>query len=249
MAPWFWASRPWQPELREDAQGHPTGRSRARTRAQGCGRLVRGHRQLHPVGRDPRHVQGGRQGGYFDVISVHPFRTSRLRVRHGQPHARDRRAGAHGDEEASRRRQGRIILTELTWPAARGKVPKNRLLGLETTTAGQRSAWSPRTSGWRRCGGKMHITHAVLVRVGHPLRQQDPAVRRLLPVHRAQQGDGQRCFRAHADSEYLHEPGREVPGLSQVLRRSSLPGYDPRRIRRAPARRRRHARSQSPRTH
>ncbi len=26
-----------------------------------------------------------------------------------------------------------IILTELTWPAAVGKMPKSRLLGLETT--------------------------------------------------------------------------------------------------------------------
>ena len=30
-----------------------------------------------------------------------------------------------------------IILTELTWPAAVGKVPKRALLGLETTTSGQ----------------------------------------------------------------------------------------------------------------
>ena len=33
------------------------------------------------------------------------------------------------------RGQGRlpIIITELTWPAAQGRVPKNKLLGLETT--------------------------------------------------------------------------------------------------------------------
>jgi hypothetical protein len=32
-----------------------------------------------------------------------------------------------------------IIVTELTWPAAIGKVPKRRLLGLETTASGRKA--------------------------------------------------------------------------------------------------------------
>jgi polysaccharide biosynthesis protein PslG len=32
-----------------------------------------------------------------------------------------------------------IIITELTWPASVGKIPKRALLGLETTTKGQKA--------------------------------------------------------------------------------------------------------------
>ncbi len=53
-----------------------------------------------------------------------------------------------------------IILTELTWPAAVGKVPKSRLLGLETTSKGQVKRLSAAYKKLAKVGRKMRITQA-----------------------------------------------------------------------------------------
>ena len=53
-----------------------------------------------------------------------------------------------------------IIITQLSWPAARGKIPKRRLLGLETTQKGQiarlRAAYKTLASKRR----SLHLTQA-----------------------------------------------------------------------------------------
>jgi hypothetical protein len=66
----------------------------------------------------------------------------------------------HVRKQMVKRRDGRrsIILTELTWPAAVGKVPKRRLLGLETTTAGQRKRMIAVYRRLARVRRKMRIT-------------------------------------------------------------------------------------------
>ena len=71
-------------------------------------------------------------------------------------------------------RDGRkdIILTELTWPAAIGKVPRKRLLGLETTTAGQRKRTVRRIQAAGQGAPEDAHHPRLLVRVGHALRQQ-----------------------------------------------------------------------------
>jgi hypothetical protein len=75
--------------------------------------------------------------GFFDVIAVHPFTNNPRSVRRtiNQTVEIIRRVRAR----MRARRQGRvpIIVTELSWPAAVGRVPKRRLLGLETTPRGQ----------------------------------------------------------------------------------------------------------------
>ena len=60
--------------------------------------------------------------GCFDEIAVHPFTNNpQLGERHGRPDARDRPAGARGDDASARDGRKPIILTELTWPAADGQ--------------------------------------------------------------------------------------------------------------------------------
>jgi hypothetical protein len=74
---------------------------------------------------------------YFDVVSVHPFTNGTIPVDEGVKRVVDtvklvrremRRRGDAGKP---------VIITELSWPAALGRVPRDRLLGLETTSDGQ----------------------------------------------------------------------------------------------------------------
>lgn len=84
-----------------------------------------------------RELYRARARRYFDVLSVHPFTDGTVPVKESvrrvveivQRTRREMRRG--GDARKP------IIITELSWPAARGKIPKGRLLGLETTQKGQ----------------------------------------------------------------------------------------------------------------
>jgi hypothetical protein len=86
-----------------------------------------GARDLYRAGARP----------YFDVISVHPFTSGSVGVEQSidrivETLRRVRRVmRSNGDGRKP------VIITELSWPAALGKVPKDRLLGLETTGRGQ----------------------------------------------------------------------------------------------------------------
>jgi hypothetical protein len=75
---------------------------------------------------------------YFNAVSVHPFVVDPKSVSYtitlmlkivGNVRAVMRR---HGDAHKP------VILTEMSWPGAVGIVPKDRLLGLETTPSGER---------------------------------------------------------------------------------------------------------------
>jgi hypothetical protein len=136
MAPWFWDSKPW-------------ARSYVRM-------LKLAYRAIHRADRGSKVVAGSfvaigdytqwegmrdlyKAGakGYFDEIAVHPFTNDAKSV----PDTiwRTLEIVKHVRNQMRKHRDGRkpIILTELTWPAAVGKVPRRRLLGLETTTKGQ----------------------------------------------------------------------------------------------------------------
>jgi hypothetical protein len=158
MAPWMWRTRPWP-------------RSYVR--------LLRGaYRAIHKVDRGAKVVAGSlvaysnytqwdgirdlyRAGGkgFFDVIAVHPFtnaRSVRRTVRQTIEIIRRVRARMRA------RRQGRvpIIVTELTWPAAVGKVPRRRLLGLETTSRGQVQRLKASYRALARVRRKLRVTQA-----------------------------------------------------------------------------------------
>jgi hypothetical protein len=51
-----------------------------------------------------------------------------------------------------------IIVTELTWPASVGKIPKKGLLGLETTTKGQRLRMKAGYKRLFKMRHKLHVT-------------------------------------------------------------------------------------------
>ena len=136
VAPWFWSQRPW-------------GKSYTRV-------LKAAYKVIHQVDRGATVVAGSfvavagysqwrgvkdlyRAGAkrYFDTIAVHPFTNVPNSVRFSIDQTVEilRRVRAQMRKRGDGRKP--IIVTELTWPAAVGKVPKKRLLGLETTPRGQ----------------------------------------------------------------------------------------------------------------
>jgi hypothetical protein len=138
MAPWFWSNRPWTRSYTKALKAayqviHRADRGATVVAGSFVG--IAGYSQWRGV-KDLYRAGGKR---YFDVIAVHPFSNVENSVRLSIDRMLEilRRVRT----EMSKRGDGRkpIIVTELTWPAAIGKVPKRRLLGLETTAAGQKA--------------------------------------------------------------------------------------------------------------
>jgi hypothetical protein len=136
MAPWFWSQRPWGPSYTRVLKAAYRAIHRAdRGATVVAGSLVaisrysqwRGMRDLYRAGAKP----------YFDVVAVHPFTNVPNSARYSVEQVLEivRRVRAQMRKRGDGRKP--IILTELTWPAAIGKVPRQRLLGLETTSRGQ----------------------------------------------------------------------------------------------------------------
>jgi hypothetical protein len=138
MAPWFWSNRPWTRSYTKALKAayqviHRADRGATVVAGSFVG--IAGYSQWRGV-KDLYRAGGNR---YFDVIAVHPFSNVENSVRLSIDRMLEilRRVRT----EMRKRGDGRkpIIVTELTWPAAIGKVPKRRLLGLETTAAGQKA--------------------------------------------------------------------------------------------------------------
>jgi hypothetical protein len=138
MAPWFWSKRPWGPSYTQALKAAYQVIHRAdRGATVVAGSFVgianysqwRGVKDLYRAGAKR----------YFDVIAVHPFSN----VPNSVGASIDRMLEIVRRVRVEMRKRGDarkpIIVTELTWPAAIGKVPKRRLLGLETTASGQKA--------------------------------------------------------------------------------------------------------------
>ena len=159
MAPWFWDSKPW---------------AKSYTKM-----LKVSYRAIHKADRGSKVVAGSFVGvgpytqwagvrdlyragakGYFDQIAVHPFTNNAKSVKDTIWRTLEivRRVRAQMRKHHDGRKP--IILTELTWPAAVGKVPKSRLLGLETTAKGQVKRLSAAYKKLAKVGRKMRITQA-----------------------------------------------------------------------------------------
>lgn len=112
---------------------------------------------------------------YFDAISVHPFVVDPKSVTHtvalmAKIVAFVRRVmKAHGDGQKP------ILLTEVTWPADVGIVPKRRLLGLETTPAGARARLAAAYAFLSRHGRTLQITQAYWYTWASTFDRHDPA--------------------------------------------------------------------------
>lgn len=135
-APWHWDRRPWAPSYTRLLKAayrviHQTDRG-AKVVA---GSLVTPRADYPPwVSIRDLYRAGAKRS--FDVIAVHPFTHNpsvKGTVRDTLEFVRRVRT------QMRRRGDGRkpIILTEMTWPAAIGKVPRKALLGFETTPRGQ----------------------------------------------------------------------------------------------------------------
>ncbi|MEA2331496.1 MAG: polysaccharide biosynthesis protein PslG [Thermoleophilaceae bacterium] len=135
-APWHWDRRPWAPSYTQLLRSA----YRAIKAVDRGSKVVAGSfvaapnysqwaatRDLYKAGAKP----------YFDEIAVHPFTNNDVSVAGTVEQMLEilRRTRA----ETRRAKDGRvpIIITELSWPASRGKVPRRALLGLETTSKGQ----------------------------------------------------------------------------------------------------------------
>ncbi len=102
-------------------------------------------------------------------------------------------------------------------------MPKKRLLGLETTTAGQRKRMSAAYKRLAKVRRKMHITHAYWFAWATPYDNNTPqsdVSYRFTGLNKVTDGG---VFARMPILKHLHEPRREVRGLSQVLERASLP--------------------------
>ena len=135
-APWHWRPRPWAPGYTRLLKAT----YRAIHQADPGAKVVAGSLVAPRANYAPWHAirdlyrAGAKR--FFDVVAIHPFthnRSVRGTVRDTLEFVRRVRA------QMRRRRDGRkpIILTELTWPAAVGRVPRSALLGFETTSRGQ----------------------------------------------------------------------------------------------------------------
>lgn len=97
---------------------------------------------------------------YFDEVSIHPFtidphsvRNSVNRVITILSYVRREMSRAHDSRKP-------IIITELAWPAALGKVARSRLLGLETTARGEADRLSAAYSTLGKMYRKLNLRQA-----------------------------------------------------------------------------------------
>jgi hypothetical protein len=137
-APWHWETRPWGPSYTKFLK--PTYKAihaldpGAKVIA---GSLVAAGANYAPWDAVKELYRAGAKR-YFDVVAVHPFTNNP----HSVTQTVDQTVEIVRRVRAQMRRHGDgrkpIILTEMTWPASAGKIPKSALLGLETTTTGQR---------------------------------------------------------------------------------------------------------------
>jgi Beta-galactosidase len=150
-----WAKRPWAPSFTRILRAGYTAVHRADRGAHVvAASLATFNRYTSWDGARDLYRAGARRS--FDVVSVHPFTNGSIPV--AQSVDRVVATVQRVRQVMRRRGDGRkpIILTEVSWPAALGHVPRDRLLGLETTSRGQeqrlRAAYARLVRERRRLG-------------------------------------------------------------------------------------------------
>jgi hypothetical protein len=136
MAPWMWASKPWpKTYTRLLKSAYPVIHRADRRAKVVAGSLVAVGSYTQWAGMSALYKAGAKK--YFDVVAVHPFTNNPKSLPDTMKRVVAIVKNVRVRMNAHRDRRKPIILTELTWPAAVGKVPRSRLLGLETTKKGQ----------------------------------------------------------------------------------------------------------------
>jgi hypothetical protein len=135
-APWYWTRQPFARSYARLLKASYRSIHRADSGAKVVtGPLVTA-RTNYPPWRALRDLYRAGAKRFYDILSVHPFTnhaSSRVAVRQTVEVVRRMR------REMRRRGDTRkpVILTEVTWPAARGKIPAEAVSRLATTEAGQ----------------------------------------------------------------------------------------------------------------
>jgi hypothetical protein len=135
-APWHWARQPWAPSYTRLLKAAYRAIHRSDRRAKVVAGSLVAPRANYAPWHAIRDLYRAGAKRFFDEVSIHPFtHDPSVRGTVSQTLEFVRRVRA----EMRRRRDGRkpVILTEMTWPAAVGKVPRNVLLGFEVTPRGQ----------------------------------------------------------------------------------------------------------------
>jgi hypothetical protein len=134
-ADFFWATRPWPSSYTPVLKAAYRAIHRADRKAKVVLASLAGitnsppWKQLRLIYR-----AGGRR--YFDAVSVHFF-SSAPSVRLTTSQTIQIAKLLRKEMRRARDRRKQIWFTELTWTAAQGKIPRNALLGFETTPRGQ----------------------------------------------------------------------------------------------------------------
>jgi hypothetical protein len=159
-APWHWKLRPWGPSYRQLLQAAYHAIHGADPGAKViAGSLIAyggsyapwdGAKELYRAGAKP----------YFDAVAVHPFTNSRS-VRRTVRDTLEviRRVRVQMNRRGDRRKP--IVVTELTWPAAVGRVPSAALeqaAGLGTTRRGQAQRLKAAYRGFARARRSLGVT-------------------------------------------------------------------------------------------
>ncbi|MEA2400311.1 MAG: polysaccharide biosynthesis protein PslG [Thermoleophilaceae bacterium] len=135
-APWHWSTRPWAPsytKLLKSAYQSIKAVDRGATVVAGSFVAAPNYSQWAGV-RDLYRAGGKR---WFDQIAVHPFTNNKLSVDGTADQMLQIVSNVRAETRKAHDGRVPIIITELSWPASVGKIPKRALLGLETTPKGQ----------------------------------------------------------------------------------------------------------------
>jgi Beta-galactosidase len=158
-APWHWAQRRWAPDytkLLKGAYRAIKGVDRGATVI--AGSFVAAPNYSQWAGVRDLYKAGAKR--YFDEIAVHPFTNNKQSVSGTINQMIEILTRVRAETKRARDGKVPIIITELTWPASVGKVPRKALLGVETTTKGQKARL---TAGYKRLvkvRRKLRITEA-----------------------------------------------------------------------------------------
>jgi len=135
-APWHWRPQPWAPSYTQTLKAaYQAIKGIDKGATVTAGSFVAAPNTSQWAGVRALYRAGAKR--WFDQISVHPFTNNPRSVSGTVDQMLE--IVTRVRTETRRAHDGRvpIIITELTWPASVGKIPKQALLGVETTPKGQ----------------------------------------------------------------------------------------------------------------
>lgn len=155
-APWHWQRRPWAPSYTELLKASYLAIKGVDRGAKVVAGSLVAASATYPPWDGMRDLYRAGAKRWFDQVAVHPFTNNRRSIRLTMAQLLEvvERVRA----QMRRNRDGRtpILLTEVTWPASAGRVPRKAQFGLETTPSGQaarlNAAYSRLAAARRRLG-------------------------------------------------------------------------------------------------